>query len=974
MQHKQQNFTTAPVAVVSPNTIINNNNNNNKNNNESHTDTTKIQPNSYLNYIPSQTGFVSNNNNPYQQQKQQNAPLITQNLNETLSPQHQQNYNTDAYSPHTPYQSIVPFSNNPSYQQQQQQNNIIQNPFSFTPTATANSISHRSSSEMDYNNLTRSFSNQSDFSNRLSNMTSVDMLETSKKYTRADSNGNQPQTFDHQLNPISQFYRSGSINELSNNNNQMFFKNNSTRSSQHTSYNPVASFYSSSSAHLNGTAILDEEDFGNIGFDNINANNNNNNNNFNKNFANRNNSQGTLMTNYLSGRTSTGSISFNNGNLDNPDNYESSLNYSYVNSNNPQQQQQQQQQQQGQFRHSFGQQSSASSNGNYNNNATSPFAQSEGSFSINPGFNDSQQQQLVSASAAAAYRRSSFGSNYSSGNTYTQQAPINNGMRNSTGFVPDFCYNSGNDMFAQQTSNKVISPDKTFDETSNIHIATPQTSSYQSRKTSTSSNSSNRPFSTNTSGNLTSEPINKKSYSITSDKSNNHHRSQNTTNSINSTNPFNNSISQQQQQHSNSNTKCGSLSKSSSNSSATSSTNLNNPIAHIPVKPPVDQDALLSFVRGNGISFNDSLNKHEVSSDLQNLYDQIGSNYFSQDLVFKFIKDLKSKLKKEFLDNQNCNSKLNKFIKYLISSNEQFSLIDHLTEDKPFITTQGKQLALVALKNGKLELLTVNKQFSQSNNLKSKNLIIIDGDRGVDLAMVVLPSLSFPMAVLVNFLKKKIHFDSLITDKSNHYKNSMFISAILAQAKHVMGSEPLMDPINPKLYDLTELTQLIIPSKQVVKFATTLDVTDNLYGKFQEELKALRFATTKLNNLNKSNANSSQNPLDIKILNSEYQFDKKKLTFYYLCEKRNDFRDLIKELFKFYKTRIWLCAIPNNLNIYQQHYFKRELLLVNGGGGSSKGKNDSDDSVNVLNDKPFDKIVLDNFQIAVYIELMSQLF
>ena len=37
--------------------------------------------------------------------------------------------------------------------------------------------------------------------------------------------------------------------------------------------------------------------------------------------------------------------------------------------------------------------------------------------------------------------------------------------------------------------------------------------------------------------------------------------------------------------------------------------------------------------------------------------------------------------------------------------------------------------------------------------------------------------------------------------------------------------------------------------------------------------------------------------------------DRRKLTFYYTANVRVDFRDLVKELFRLYKTRIWMCNI-----------------------------------------------------------------
>ncbi|KAK6887246.1 hypothetical protein K6H09_005479, partial [Candida tropicalis] len=47
----------------------------------------------------------------------------------------------------------------------------------------------------------------------------------------------------------------------------------------------------------------------------------------------------------------------------------------------------------------------------------------------------------------------------------------------------------------------------------------------------------------------------------------------------------------------------------------------------------------------------------------------------------------------------------------------------------------------------------------------------------------------------------------------------------------------------------------------------------------------------------------------MKLIDAEYQFDRKKLIFYYSTSRRIDFRDLVRELFRIYKTRIWMCAV-----------------------------------------------------------------
>jgi PSP1 C-terminal conserved region len=49
--------------------------------------------------------------------------------------------------------------------------------------------------------------------------------------------------------------------------------------------------------------------------------------------------------------------------------------------------------------------------------------------------------------------------------------------------------------------------------------------------------------------------------------------------------------------------------------------------------------------------------------------------------------------------------------------------------------------------------------------------------------------------------------------------------------------------------------------------------------------------------------------LEMEIVGAEYQWDRNKLTFYFRSGKRVDFRDLVKELYKEYKTRIWMCAV-----------------------------------------------------------------
>jgi len=47
----------------------------------------------------------------------------------------------------------------------------------------------------------------------------------------------------------------------------------------------------------------------------------------------------------------------------------------------------------------------------------------------------------------------------------------------------------------------------------------------------------------------------------------------------------------------------------------------------------------------------------------------------------------------------------------------------------------------------------------------------------------------------------------------------------------------------------------------------------------------------------------------MQVRDAEYQWDRRKLTFFYTASHRIDFRDLVRDLFRLYKTRIWMCAV-----------------------------------------------------------------
>jgi hypothetical protein len=69
-----------------------------------------------------------------------------------------------------------------------------------------------------------------------------------------------------------------------------------------------------------------------------------------------------------------------------------------------------------------------------------------------------------------------------------------------------------------------------------------------------------------------------------------------------------------------------------------------------------------------------------------------------------------------------------------------------------------------------------------------------------------------------------------------------------------------------------------------------------LISKSQDETKSATVCQLKIR----------QRKLAMEVVDAEYQWDRRKLTFYFVADERIDFRELVRELFKIYKTRIWM--------------------------------------------------------------------
>eukprot|EP00980_Cylindrotheca_fusiformis_P028475 scaffold22603_cov116-Cylindrotheca_fusiformis.AAC.4 len=90
-------------------------------------------------------------------------------------------------------------------------------------------------------------------------------------------------------------------------------------------------------------------------------------------------------------------------------------------------------------------------------------------------------------------------------------------------------------------------------------------------------------------------------------------------------------------------------------------------------------------------------------------------------------------------------------------------------------------------------------------------------------------------------------------------------------------------------------------SKRIIRLATH-DEVSLLVVKREEEDELLKICRGKVRHRG----------LPMNVVDAEYQFDRNKLTFFFEADGRVDFRELVRDLFSIYKTRIWMQQLDKN--------------------------------------------------------------
>ncbi|KAF9908848.1 hypothetical protein EC991_009367 [Linnemannia zychae] len=167
-------------------------------------------------------------------------------------------------------------------------------------------------------------------------------------------------------------------------------------------------------------------------------------------------------------------------------------------------------------------------------------------------------------------------------------------------------------------------------------------------------------------------------------------------------------------------------------------------------------------------------------------------------------------------------------------------------------------LYVVEFKAGRNDLFYVADNSGLS--LKPGDLVMVEADRGKDLG--------------------KITNDSITPQNIQDLQRQHAEAAVIASQQDGVRAPKEIHP------------------KRIFRLAHTSEITQ-LVTKNQDEVKATLVCQTKVR----------QKKLPMEVVDAEFQWDRRKLTFYFRADHRIDFRELVRDLFKIYKTRIWMYAV-----------------------------------------------------------------
>ncbi|KAI1816400.1 hypothetical protein GGS20DRAFT_230790 [Poronia punctata] len=182
--------------------------------------------------------------------------------------------------------------------------------------------------------------------------------------------------------------------------------------------------------------------------------------------------------------------------------------------------------------------------------------------------------------------------------------------------------------------------------------------------------------------------------------------------------------------------------------------------------------------------------------------------------------------------------------------------------------------------------------------VKPGDLVIVEADRGTDLGTVAQENVDWQRAKELKEHYAEEHYKWLVMYSQNAAVAQEGTGAGLMAASNGLHGSTMGGMGPPSGHHMQEPNSGELKPKMIKRLAQTHEI-QALREKEGNEAKAKRMCMAKV----------KEHGLNMEILDAEFQMDWKKLTFYYFADSYINFNSLVTDLFKIYKTRIWMSAI-----------------------------------------------------------------
>ncbi|KAK6359335.1 hypothetical protein TWF696_000496 [Orbilia brochopaga] len=230
---------------------------------------------------------------------------------------------------------------------------------------------------------------------------------------------------------------------------------------------------------------------------------------------------------------------------------------------------------------------------------------------------------------------------------------------------------------------------------------------------------------------------------------------------------------------------------------------------------------------------------------------------------------------------------------------------EHQRINGPTALYQPYQLSQMAPRNNQLLYLVSFKAcradvffVQEGTGLRVKNgdLVIVEADRGTDLGTVTGENVTWNQAKALKEEAAARHYEWLMMFSNRRPGGAAPPNSATGPTPTLVNGQTMGEPgLNGQVPDPSAAE---LKPKMIKRLAQVHEI-QTLRDKEANEAKAKRVCQQKV----------IEHRLPMEILDAEFQMDWKKLTFYYYADTYINFNSLVTDLFKIYKTRIWMSAM-----------------------------------------------------------------